>query len=558
MAKVCETPVLIAGGGPVGLTLAIDLAWRGIDVTVIERRHPGEPPEPKCNHISARSMEIYRRLGLASTLRNAGLPADYPNDVCYRTAFTGIEFARIHIPCRRDRLTDRSGPDGNWPTPEPPHRANQIFIEPLLFAHASSIPRITIFNRTEITGFEQTDAGVVAIAHRLDGGETIRIACAYVVGCDGARSVVRHGIGAQFEGDAVIMRVQATFIRAPDLLGMQRNARAWMTNTVNPHRSGNVIAIDGRERWMIFNYLRPDDGDFDTVDRDAGIRSILGVGPNFRYEILSREDWFGRRLVANRFRGGRAFIAGDAAHIWVPYAGYGMNAGVADAMDLSWMLAAHLNGWAPAAILDAYDAERRPITDQVSRHAMAHAEREIARRGAVPQAIDAPGPEGDRIRAEIGRISYEINVHQYCCGGLNFGTYYAASPIIAYDGAPHPSFTMSSFTPSTVPGCRTPHVWLADGRSLYDALGPEFTLLRLDRAAPTAGLVEAARRRGVPLAVLDVDSSATAGIYETKLVLSRPDQHVAWRGDECPRDPAALIDLVRGAAGSATDAPTSA
>ena len=558
MAKARETPVLIAGGGPVGLPLAIDLAWRGIDVTVVERRYPGEPPEPKCNHISARSMEIYRRLGLASTLRNAGLPADYPNDVCYRTSFTGVEFARIHISCRGDRFTDKSGPDGNWPTPEPPHRANQIFIEPLLFAHASSLPRIMILNRTEITGFEQTDSEVVAIARRLDGGETIRIACSYLVGCDGARSVVRHGIGAQFEGDAVIVRVQATFIRAPDLLRMQRSAPAWMTNAVNPHRSGNVIAIDGRERRMIFNYLRPDDGDFETVDRDAGIRSILGVGPEFRYEIISREDWFGRRLVAHTFRGGRAFISGDAAHIWVPYAGYGMNAGIADAMDLSWMLAAHLNGWAPASILDAYDAERRPITEQVSRHAMAHAEREIARRSAVPEGIDAPGPHGDRIRAEVGRECYDVNVHQYCCVGLNFGTYYQASPIIAYDGEAHPSFTMSAFTPSTVPGCRTPHVWLADGRSLYDALGPEFTLLRMDRACDAGGLAEAARKRGVPLAVLDVNSSEAAGNYDRKLALSRPDQHVAWRGDECPRDPEALFDLVRGAGGQNIKSTTSA
>src|SRR6202795_1787851 len=156
-----QTPVLIVGGGPVCLTLALDLAWRGIDVTIVERRHAGEPPEPKCNHVSARSMEIYRRLGIAAKLRNEGLPEDYPNDVSYRTSFTGIEFARISIPCRRDRFTDKSGPDGLWPTPEPPHRANQIFLEPLLFGHAASQPRITILNRTEIENFKQRDAEVV-------------------------------------------------------------------------------------------------------------------------------------------------------------------------------------------------------------------------------------------------------------------------------------------------------------------------------------------------------------------------------------------------------------
>ena len=320
-----------------------------------------------------------------------------------------------------------------------------------------------------------------------------------------------------------------------------------MTNTVNPRRSGNVIAIDGRERWMIFNYLKPDELDFEAVDRDWAIRTILGVGPEFRYEILSKEDRYGRRLIAKKFRDARVFLAGDAAHIWVPYAGYGMNAGIADAMDLSWLLAAHLNGWAPVGILDAYEAERWPITEQVSRFAMAHAGKEIARRGAVPAAIEAPGAEGDLARADAARVWYDINVHQYCCAGLNFGSYYESSPIIAYDGTAHPAYSMSAFTPSTVPGCRTPHVWLSDGRSVYDAIGPEYTLLRLDPEVNVAQLVAAARQRGVPLTVLDVDSPETPGLYTTKLVLSRPDQHVAWRGDACPGDSLSLIDLIRGA-----------
>jgi len=525
----------------------MDLAWRGIEVTVVERRRPGESPEPKCNHVSARSMEIYRRLGIAAKLRNVGLPEDYPNDVSYRTSFTGTEFARIHIPCRRDRFTNKSGPDGDWPTPEPPHRCNQIFLEPVLFEHAFALPRVTILNRTEIESFEAHDDKVVATVRNLDSGESAPIVCCYLVGCDGGKSTVRRAIGAQLEGDAVIQRVQATFIRAPDLIRFQKHERSWVTNSVNPRRLGNVIAIDGLERWMIFNYLTPDEADFDAVDRDWAIRTILGVGPEFRYQTLSNEDWYGRRLIANKFREARVFIAGDAAHIWVPYAGYGMNAGIADATNLSWLLAAHLNGWAPAEILDAFEAERWPITEQVSRFAMAHAEKEIGRRGAVPAAIEASGSEGDRARTEAGRVCYDINVHQYCCGGLNFGTYYEASPIIAYDEAAHPAFSMSGFTPSTVPGCRTPHLWLSDGRSLYDAMGPEYTLLRLDSAVDMAHLIAAARQRRGPLDVVDVASPETAGLYATKLVLSRPDQHVAWRGDACPKDPLALVDLIRGA-----------
>ncbi len=167
-----------------------------------------------------------------------------------------------------------------------------------------------------------------------------------------------------------------------------------------------VYAIDGRERWLVHNYMRPGEGDFDEVDRDASLRTILGVDDGFDYEIISKEDWYGRRLIADKFRDRCAFIVGDAAHIWVPYAGYGMNAGIADAMNLSWQLAAHLNGWAPSAILDAYQAERWPITSQVSRFAMSHAEAEIRRRGSVPDEIEQAGLEGERARREVGRLTY--------------------------------------------------------------------------------------------------------------------------------------------------------
>ncbi len=547
MPEVTQSDVLIVGAGPVGLTLAIDLAWRGIDVTVVETRARAAPPEPKCNHVAARTMEIFRRLGIAEKVRNAGLPADYPHDISYRTTFTGAELTRIPIPCRRDRFTMKDGPDCNWPTPEPPHRINQIFLEPILFEHAASQPRIRVINRTSVEDVvvEETSASVAL--RDLDRGEVRRLSCRYLIGCDGARSVVRKAIGAELSGDAVVQRVQSTYIRAPDLIDRQHHARAWGTGSINPRRSGMVYAIDGRERWLVHNYMKPGEGDFDSVDRDACIRTILGVGADFGYEIISKEDWYGRRLIAEKFRDRGAFIAGDAAHIWVPYAGYGMNAGIADAMNLSWLLAAHLNGWAPSGILDAYEAERWPITSQVSRFAMSHAEAEIRRRGAVPDEIEKPGAEGELARREVGQLAYEINVQQYACAGLNFGTYYDRSPIIAYDGAEHPSYTMDSYTPSTVPGCRTPHLWCEDGKSLYDAMGPEFTLLRPDATVDVAALQAAARSRGVPLKVLDIEKSAAAIFRGGGLVLSRPDQHVAWRGDCLPADPLALIDRIRGA-----------
>ena len=547
MVDRISADVAIVGGGPVGLSLAMDLAWRGIDVVVAELRAAGEPPSVKCNHVSSRTMEIFRRLGLANAVRAAGLPDDYPNDVVFRTRATGFELTRIPIPCRADRFSDTSGPDGWWPTPEPAHRINQIYLEPILFAHAAAAAGVTILSRTRIDGFEQGEDGVTAKGAELDTGRRIQIDARYLIGCDGGRSDIRRGIGAALKGDEVIQRVQSTYIRTPELIDLIKGRPAWMSYLYNPERAGNLIAIDGRERWLVHNYLLAGEAGFEAVDRDRCIRALLGVGPDFQYEVLGEEDWIGRRLVADRFRDRRVFICGDAAHLWVPYAGYGMNAGIADAMNLSWLLAARLNGWGAEAILDAYERERAPITEQVSKFAMKHAEGAIRERTSLPPEVEDDTPEGAAARAGVGAAAYQLNVQQFACAGLNYGYFYDRSPLIAYDGEAQPGYTMFDYTPSTVPGCRTPHLWLEDGRSLYDAMGPDYTLLRLDPSVEIEALTGAAAVRGLPLQVLDVHTSDLPAAYRQKLVLSRPDQHVAWRGDRLPDDPLALVDLIRGA-----------
>ncbi|MDP2333360.1 MAG: FAD-dependent oxidoreductase [Reyranella sp.] len=539
-----RTSVLIAGGGPVGSTLALDLAARGIDVIVAEQNPRGHMPGVKCNHVAARTMEIFRRLGIVDIVRNTGLPADHANDVAFRTTAVGTEFARIHIPCRRDRYTDKSGPDGWWPTPEPPHRINQIYLDPLLAAEAAAHRRVRFVNQLRVLGFTQDEAGVTVEAEDLANGGKIAIDCVYLVGCDGPTSEVRRQIGARLAGDAMIGRTQSSYIRAPGLAARMQAAPAWSTQVMNPRRSANIFTVDGRETWLVHNYLRADEADFEAIDADGCLRDILGVEPSFDVELISRENWIGRRLLADRFRDRRVFICGDAAHIWAPFAGYGMNAGIADATNLAWMLAGVLDGWADPAILAAHEAERWPITEQVSKYAMGTALALARARAEVPADIEAAGPEGDALRAELGQRLLEMHTPQFCCGGLNFGSFYDRSPVVAYDGEQAPAYTMDSFTPSTVPGCRTPHLWLEEGRSLYDAMSAGFTLLRFDRAVEATALVEAAALRGVPLVVLDL---APQPPYREKLVLSRPDQHVAWRGDVLPGDPLQLVDRIRGA-----------
>jgi 2-polyprenyl-6-methoxyphenol hydroxylase-like FAD-dependent oxidoreductase len=549
MAEPLQADVVVVGAGPVGLTLAMDLAWRGIDVVVLESRRRGEPPSVRSNHVAARSMEIFRRLGVARKVRNAGLPADYPNDVVYRTSFLGRELARIKIPCRAERYTSTEGPDTGWPTPEPPHRINQIFLEPVLFDHLSSMPSARILSGTMLVDFEQGPDGVAAFAQETATAHEIEISCKFLIGCDGGRSMVRKKIGASLSGDAVLQHVQSSFIRAPALLGMlkaQDAAPAWGSFSLNPRQAGNVYAIDGKETWLVHVYLNVGVTDFEAVERDGAIRTVLGVDNTFEYELLSKEDWIGRRLMTDRARDNRVFICGDACHLWVPYAGYGMNAGIADAANLAWALSAHLEGWAGANMLTAYEAERLPITDQVSHFAMNHAHAMAKARKSIPPEIEADGPEGDVVRAMIGRLAYDLNVQQYCCAGLNFGYFYQDSPIIAYDGETPPPYTMGDFTPSTVPGARMPHAWLADGRSLYDALGQHYTLLRLDPRIDVSGLTTAAAAAAMPLTVLELSEAGLPEIIQHKLLLVRSDQHVAWRGNEPPADPAGLVEILRG------------
>lgn len=546
MLRTIKTSVLIVGGGPVGLTLAMDLAWRGIDVIVAERRPDNAPSSVKCGQISARSMEIFRRLGIAHKLREVGLPADYPNDIVSATSVTGIELSRVPIPARGERGAAATGPDTSWATPEHTHRVNQTFFDPVLLAHATAQPRIRIINNTEFEELTQHEQGVTAMARELGSGERFSIDCAYLVGCDGASSMVRKSIGAEFVGTPLVQRVQSTYIRAPALMNRLPGKLAWNYLSLNPRRCGSMMAVDGRETWIIHNFLYRGETDPDAVDRDWAIREILGVGLDFHYEVISKEDWISRRLVATKFRDRRVFISGDAAHVWIPHGGYGMNAGIADAANLAWKLAAALKGWASPDILDAYHAERQPITDQASRLITEIAQRIMTHRREITEDIERQDSVGEANRARIGKEAYALDVEQQCCGGLNFGYYYDDSPIIAYDGERPPAYTMGTFTSSTVPGCRAPHLWLEGRRSLYDALGPDYTLLRLDPTTRVTGIVEAAAQRSVPLTVVDVKAQEAQELYRRKLVLVRPDQHVAWRGDEEPTAPLDLIDLVRG------------
>ena len=540
--------VVVIGSGPAGMVLSLELAAQGQSVAIVETRSVGEDPSPKCNHVSARSMEVFRRLGIGESIRKSGLPGDYTHSVSYRTTTIGPEFARVNIASRNERFTPAdTGEDSDWPTPEPPHRINQIYLEPLIAAAVYASSNIEVYNRHEMIEFTQKENGVDVIARDLDTGKDKSLFGQFMVGCDGGRSPTRKAIGAKLEGDAIIQRVQSTYIRAPKLIEQMVDGPAWAMFSMNPRRSGNIYSIDGKEKWLIHNYLRPDEADFESVDRDKSIRDILGVSNDFEYEIINNEDWYGRRLLTTKMREGRVFICGDAAHLWVPYAGYGMNAGIADATNLAWILSAHLNGWAPESILDTHEAERHPITEQVSHFVMDHCFAMASQRSEIPSDIEENTPEATIRREAFAKEVYELNVAQYCCSGLNFGYYYDKSPIISYDGEKQPDYAMNKFVSSTVPGCRAPHIWLEGNKSLYDEFGKGYTMLRFDPNIDLTELVKASEAVGMPFKILDVISEdPLRSIYDKALVLVRQDQHISWRSDAAPKEPAKLVDLLRG------------
>ncbi len=492
-------------------------------------------------------MEHYRRIGLAEELRDVGLPDGYPPDLVLRTRFCGPDLAREPA-WSRETLRSSGHDESIWPTPEPPCRVNQTFFQPVLLRHAQSQPNVNVLLNTEVIGVETGDDVVRVVVTQGDRRRVLE--CSYLVGCDGAHSVVRKAIGARLEGIPELRRTVSVHFRSAEL-GRLNTRPAWSYAIYNADLGfGGMFALNGRDEWLCSTGF-PVGANVDRIDPLRVIHQM--VGAEIEVEVIQVVRWTARALVADHFRQGRILLAGDAAHIWVPAAGFGMNSGIQEAMTLGWMLAATRQGWGGEALLDAYEQERRPLGEQVaamvteiSRHSSGPEMRE-ALRSVLPD-VEHSGPAGDRAREILREYVLRYSFPQHKPLGLNFGYCYEGSPIIIPDGTPKPAFEFGTFDPDARPGHRLPHFRRSDGTPVFDSLGPDFSLVAVGAgAADASGLIEAARMARVPLKVVPLAEPEARRLYRAPLVLVRPDQHVAWRGGAAPSDPSTVIDRARGA-----------
>lgn len=543
----------IVGGGPVGLMLALFLDRHGVR-SVLFNTDETTRWHPKGGSQNARTMEYYRQLGISNKVRGLGLPPDHPTDVAYFTRFGGNELARLRMPSSAEKIRAIAQSPATDQVPEPLHRANQMYVEKFLLEHARTRSNITLRFGWRADTFEDDGDGVTIRTIRDRDGKTERWRTQYLVGADGGQGIVRRALGIHYSGYGPLEQVYlggkmfSTYVRVPtlyrDFLGKCRAFQYWV---VNPELRTTITSVNGIDEFMFWTKPRTPEADADNnAVINAMRRSTLS---NIDVTVLGHHPWMaGVALVAERYGAGRVLLAGDSAHLFTPTGGFGMNTGIEDSANLAWKLAAIVQGWGGASLLDSYEVERKPVA--VRNTGAARALTKNVGDVETPAEMEEDSSAGAAARRKVGAFLATFG-EQYGSIGVQLGARYDGSPIVAEDGAP-PTDNFINYTPSSVPGGRAPHFWMDDGRgfgsSLFDRLGTGFTLLRLGGRTPSgSALVEAAAQTRIPFKVLDCADDEARDLYGCDLALIRPDQHVAWRGNANPADAERLIARTVGA-----------
>ena len=530
-------PVLIAGGGPVGMTVALDLARRGIRCTLVEKNE-NTTRHPKMDVTNSRSMELFRGLGIIPELRAAALPASQPFDVSWITSFAGYELARFRYP-NVDQVNTgiKEKNDGTQPL-EAPMRVSQVEIEPVLKTAAENHPLIDVRFGVAFESLVQDETGVTVTLNRSEDKGHERVRCEYLIGCDGGNSVVRRCLDIGLTGDSHVMDRFMTHFKSDRRDVLQRWGAAWHYQSA----VGTLIAQNDRDTWTLHTRFPDAVGEF--PDPSALIRQFTGV--DIDHEILVANPWIGRLVVADKYRKGRVLLAGDAVHQYIPTGGYGMNTGIGDAFDVAWKVAAVLSGFGGSQLLDSYEAERRPIGIRNCAGSRRHNDTRKQIGALYHRPLEEQSSAGAASRAYVGERIRAIGNAENESRGIEMGYIYANSPIVYQETGVFAPLDPINYVPSTVPGARLPSIFLQDDSPLYDHLGEWFTLLDFGSNGESCGLLaSAAKELNIPLKIVRIGDQKLLSIYEAPIILVRPDHHVAWRGSRIDNSAVAKTILLK-------------
>jgi 2-polyprenyl-6-methoxyphenol hydroxylase-like FAD-dependent oxidoreductase len=538
-----ETEVLVIGAGPVGLALAGDLGWRGRQCLVIEQGD-GAVVQPKMDLVGIRTMEFCRRWGIVQDVEASAYNRDYPQDNVYLTALNGYELGRQPMSSMRD---DQPPPE----SPQKRERCPQNMFDPILRKFAESQQGTTVLFRHQFVAFEQDRDGVTAKVIDIDSQREFTIRARYLVGCDGGKSAVREQLGIPMNGRGVLTYTTNVIFRCPDFNRLHDKKPGYRYMFVGPDGMwATIVAINGRDNWRMSiigdarEKLRYSEDELRAFAHRA-------MGQPFELEILNVLRWTRIEQVADSYHDGRVFICGDACHLTSPTGGLGMNTGIGDAVDLSWKLGGMLAGWGGPALAESYGIERRPVGLRITRFSTGNLQTMKLTHSSA--ALYEDSEEGRAIRQRVGDALGEGLKREWFSQNMHLGYRYVDSPVNVYD-EPESAAQIAAeyedavnYRPSSRPGCRAPHVWLADGRSTLDLFGRSFVLLvfggESDAVAPWCA---AAQHRNMPLETVRIDDPAARAVYEKRYVLVRPDGHVAWRGNSLPGDADAILAVVTG------------